>query len=104
MERVAWKLVLKDGKKAEYKKRHDEIWPEMTEVLNEAGIHNYTVWNVDNHLFGYYEVEDVAYCNKVLAESEVVDRWNNYMEDVIYVELDPNTGTVKALELMFYHK
>ncbi|MDF2613742.1 MAG: L-rhamnose 1-epimerase [Clostridia bacterium] len=104
MERIAWKLTLKEGKKEEYKRRHDEIWPEMTEVLNEAGIHNYTIWHVDHSLFGYYEVEDREHSNKVLSQSPVVDKWNKYMEDVMYVELDESTGTVKELEMMFYHK
>lgn len=104
MERMAWKLILKDGMKVEYLKRHDEIWPEMTETLNKAGMHNYTIWNVGNELFGYYEVDDVEHCNKVLRESPVVARWNIYMDDVIEVNIDPETGTVPVLEKMFYHK
>ena len=52
MERYAWKAVVKEGKIAEYKRRHDEIWPEMISLLKEAGICNYTIWNVGNELFG----------------------------------------------------
>ena len=55
MERFAWKAIIKDGKLAEYKKRHDNIWPEMKQVLKEAGIKNYTIWNVSNEVFGYFE-------------------------------------------------
>ncbi len=104
MERVAWKIKLKKGMKSEYKKRHDNIWPEMTEALNRAGMHNYTIWNIGEDLFGYYEVEDLKACNEVLSESPVVARWNEYMKDVIEVDFDPETGTVRALELMFYHR
>ena len=43
MERYAWKGRVK-GDIAEYKRRHDEIWPEMKEVLHEAGITNYSIW------------------------------------------------------------
>ena len=50
MERFAWKAIIKDGKLAEYKKRHDNIWPEMKQVLKEAGIKNYTIWNVGNEV------------------------------------------------------
>ena len=103
MDRVAWKIKLKIGMKEEYKRRHDDIWPEMTEILNHAGVHNYTIWNIDNDLFGYYEVEDKDVCNAILKESAVVNRWNEYMKDVIEFELDPVTGTVKAIEKMFYH-
>lgn len=57
MEKYAWKATIVEGKKGEYKKRHDNLWPEMKDVLKEAGIRNYTIWNVGNELFGYYECE-----------------------------------------------
>ena len=60
MERFAWTAKLLPGKKEEYIRRHDEIWPEMTELLNKAGIHNYTIWLVGDELFGYYEAEKGA--------------------------------------------
>ena len=104
MDRIAWNMRLKPGMKEEYKKRHDEIWPEMTAVLDAAGIHNYTIWNVGEELFGYYEVEDRETGNRVQRESPVVDRWNTYMQDVIEVKIDPGTGTIPMLELMFFHK
>ena len=50
MERFAWKAIVKDGMLEEYKKRHDNIWPELKQVLKEAGIKNYTIWNVGNEL------------------------------------------------------
>lgn len=104
MERFAWKARVLDGQLEEYIKRHDEIWPEMTEVLNNAGIHNYTIWNTGSELFGYYECESVEYAAKVQAESPVVDKWNEYMKDVMVMEFDPQTGTSVMLKEVFYHK
>lgn len=46
MERYAWKAIVKDGMLEEYKRRHDAIWPELKALLKEAGIGNYTIWNV----------------------------------------------------------
>ena len=43
MERYAWKGKVLKGKKAEYIKRHNEIWPEMVTVLKDAGICNYSI-------------------------------------------------------------
>ena len=60
LEKCTWKATLKPGKKAEYIRRHDEIWPEMTEVLMRAGIRNYTIWCCGDELFGYYECEKGA--------------------------------------------
>ena len=104
MERFAWKAHVLPGKLEEYVRRHNEIWPEMTAVLNEAGIHNYTIWNVGDDLFGYYECESIAYAAKVQAESPVVDRWNEYMKEVMVMEMDPATGTSVKLRNVFYHE
>ncbi len=106
MERFVWIAKVKPGKLEEYKKRHDEIWPEMTEVLNLAGIHNYSIWNIGEQLIGYYECESIEHATKVQRESEVVDRWNEYMKDVMEMEMemDPDTGTSVLLEQVFFHK
>jgi len=104
MEKFAWKAKLLPGMKAEYIRRHDEIWPEMTKLLNDAGIHNYTIWCAGDELFGYYEAEKgVDFAAKVQAGSEIVDRWNVYMKDVMVMEIDPNTGTAVQLEQVFLH-
>ncbi len=44
MERFTWKAYILPVMLNEYIKRHDEIWPDMTQVLNDAGIRNYTIW------------------------------------------------------------
>lgn len=104
MERVTWKARLLPGMKQEYIKRHDEIWPELTALFNEAGIHNYTIWCVGDELFGYYESEHgAAYAAKVQAESPIVEKWNEYMKDVMVTEIDPVTGTHYLLEQVFFH-
>ena len=102
MEKYAWKATVKDGCIEEYKRRHNEIWQEMVEVLKQAGICNYTIWNVGNELFGYYECEKgVEYAARVQANSPVVDKWNEYMKDVMVMELDPVTGAQPLLTKVF---
>lgn len=104
MERYGFRLLIQEGKIEEYKKRHDEIWPEMTQVLNQAGIHNYTIWNYGNELFGYYECESIEYAAKVQRESEVVARWGEYMADVMADNPpDPETGAQPLMRQVFYH-
>lgn len=103
MERYAWKAKIVPGMKAEYVKRHKEIWPELKEVLKAAGICNYSIWNVGDELFGYYECEKgAAFAADYQAKSEVVDRWNAYMKDVLLMEMDPETGAQPRLEEVFY--
>ena len=102
MEKCTWKATLLPGMRDEYVRRHDEIWPEMKETLAQAGIVNYTIWRCGDELFGYYECEKgTAYAAKVQAESPVVDRWNEYMRDVMVMDFDPETGTAVALENVF---
>ena len=102
MEHMAWKGRVKPGCKEEYRRRHSELWPEMKAVLKEAGIRNYSIFYVDGELFGYYECEKgVAYAEKVQAESPVVARWNEYMADILELEMDPATGAQPKLEQVF---
>ncbi|MBO7631876.1 MAG: L-rhamnose mutarotase [Lachnospiraceae bacterium] len=105
MERYAWKARIKDGKKEEYKRRHDEIWQEMKNLLKSAGICNYSIWNVGDELFGYYECEKgIAYAAKTQAESPIVAKWNEYMKDVMEMDTDPETGAQPLLREIFYLK
>ena len=88
---------------AEYKKRHDNIWAELKNVLKDAGICNYTIWNTGNELFGYFECEKgVAFAEKIQAESPIVDKWNEYMKDVMTMELDPVTGAQPKMTQVFF--
>lgn len=102
MEHMAWTGRIRPGCRAEYEKRHREIWPEMVQVLKDAGICNYSIFCVNDVLFGYYECEKgVAFAEKVQAESPVVDRWNAYMKDILELEMDPDTGAQPKLEQVF---
>ena len=102
MEKYAWKATVKEGCLEEYCRRHDEIWPELKALLKEAGICNYTIWNVGNELFGYYECEKgIAYAARMQAESEIVARWDVYMKDVMVMEMDPVTGAQPMLKQVF---
>ncbi len=103
MERYAWKGYVKEGCLQEYKRRHDEIWPEMTALLNQAGIRNYSIWNIGNELFGYYECDSVERALAVQAESPVVKRWDAYMADILTMETDEQ-GRQAQLKQMFLHK
>ena len=102
MERYAWKARILEGKKEEYKRRHDDIWPEMKELLKSAGICNYSIWNVGDDLFGYYECEKgIAFAAKTQAESPIVAKWNEYMSDVLDMDTDPETGAQPRLTEVF---
>ncbi len=104
MERCVWKAIVRDGMIGEYTRRHDEIWPEMKAMFAEAGIRNYSIWNVGNELFGYYECDDLARAARVQAESPVTPRWNEYMKDCMYVELDSAALAPLPVKQVFLHE
>ena len=102
MEKYAWKATIKDGTIEEYIRRHNNLPEEMKAVLKRAGICNYTIWNVGNELFGYYECEKGAeYAAKVQNESEIVKKWDEYMSDILIMEKDPVTGAQPLLKKVF---
>ena len=102
MEKYAWKAKIVDGQIDEYKRRHREIWPELVAVLKQAGIQNYSIWRNGTDLFGYFECEFGGdYAARIQAQSPIVDKWNEYMKDVLEMILDPETGAQPKMEQVF---
>ncbi|MBP3630271.1 MAG: L-rhamnose mutarotase [Clostridia bacterium] len=102
MQKYAWKAQIKEGCLNEYIRRHNDLWPEMRETLLNAGIENYTIWNVGNEMFGYYECKKgIEYAARYQAESDVVKKWNEYMKDILIMEMDPITGAQPLLVKVF---
>ena len=57
MKRHAFAMKIKEGMGGEYRARLGKIWPDLTEILDMSGISNFSVWNVEDMLFGYCETE-----------------------------------------------
>ena len=75
----------------------------MVKLLKEAGIKNYSIWLSGNEVIGYNECEKGAkFAAKTQANSEIVKKWNVYMEDVLDMEMDAETGAQPHLEEVFY--
>ena len=102
MKRQAFKMYLKEGKKAEYRKRHDEIWPELEHLLREAGIREYSIFldEETNTLFAFQQLEGDS-GSQDLGKSPVVQRWWDFMADIMEVNPD-NSPVIVSLEEVFY--
>ncbi|MFN8428778.1 MAG: L-rhamnose mutarotase [Spirosomataceae bacterium] len=104
MQRLAFKMRLFPGKEAEYKKRHDEIWPELVDLLHQHGISDYSIFlDVETlSLFGVLKIEDAEAMNK-LPESPIMKKWWAYMADIM--ESNPDNSPVSvSLKDVFYMK
>lgn len=79
MERHAFAMKVKDGQMNTYRWKLGEIWPELTGFLDRNQIKNFSIWNADQLIFGYYEKADGAVLN---AEEKLVkDRLIGEIQD-----------------------
>ena len=101
-KRFGFKMKLIPGFKEEYRKRHNEIWPELAKLLKDAGVGNYSIWlDVEtNTLFAYQEQSGES-SSQDLGTTEIVQKWWKYMADIM--ETNPDNSPVSIpLEEVFY--
>lgn len=93
MKQNAFKMKLNPGQAAEYKKRHDEIWPELSKKLSDAGVCDYSIYldEETNILFGVRKVTDNNTADE-LRNDPVVRKWWDYMSDIM--ETNPDNSPV----------
>lgn len=102
MDRVAFKMKLFPGFEQEYKKRHDEIWPELSALLKDTGISDYAIFldEETNSLMGVLKVADKALLDTLPANA-IMQKWWAYMGDIM--ESNPDNSPVSIpLKEVFY--
>ena len=87
--RKGFKMFLNPGMAEECEKRHNELWPEMKEMIHQYGGHNYSIFldRETNVLYGYLEVEDEELWAKS-ADTPINRRWWDYMADIMETRAD----------------
>ena len=82
-------MTLKPDCRTEYQRRHNPIWPELQKVLNEHGVHNYSIFldRTSDRLFAYAEIESEDLWQKI-AQTEACRRWWSYMKDLMLTNPD----------------
>ncbi len=100
--RIASKMKLLKGFEAEYKKRHNEIWPELKRLLKETGISDYSIFldEETNALFAYFTIEEDEKLND-LPGKEIMKKWWIYMKDIMETNDDDSPVSIPLIE-MFY--
>jgi L-rhamnose mutarotase len=101
-EKYAFKMKLRPGMKAEYQKRHDEIWPSLVALLKQAGVSDYSI-HLDeetNILFGVlWRRDDHGMAD--LPGHPVMQRWWADMADLMETKPD-NEPVAVQLETVFH--
>lgn len=100
--RIAFKMKVFKDKYDEYKKRHENVYPELEALLKEAGAENYSIFldEESGTLFGYVELESLEKWDEI-PESEVCKKWWTYMRDIM--ETNPDNSPVSVGLKEVYH-
>jgi len=102
MPRVAFKMKLFRGFEAEYKKRHDALWPELQTLLKQAGVKDYSIFLDEeaNVLFGYLTIGDQTKLAD-LPSQPVMKRWWAYMKDIMETNEDNSPVNIPLKEVFY---
>lgn len=102
MEKYGFKMQLKPGCEAEYKKRHDEIWPELSALLTKAGVSDYSIYLDQDTLtlFGVLWRADDHHMDD-LPSHPLMQKWWAYMADLM--ETNPDNSPIAVPLINVFH-
>jgi L-rhamnose mutarotase len=101
-EKIAFRMFLNPGQVAEYKRRHDCLWPELSALLKDAGVSDYSIYLDEEHhvLFAtlrrspHHHMDD-------LPMHPLMKKWWAHMSDIM--RSNPNgSPVVEPLPCMFH--
>lgn len=100
--RVAFKMQLHKGKEAEYKKRHGEIWPELSSLLKSTGISEYSIFldEKTNSLFGVLNIDNPLSLDD-LPKHPVMQKWWKHMADIMETNADSSPVSIPLKEVFY---
>jgi L-rhamnose mutarotase len=102
VQKFAFKMQLKPGQKDEYRRRHDEIWPELLDLLKSAGVSDYSIHLDDetDTLFGVlWRTTDHTMDD--LPSNPIMQKWWGYMSEIMETRPD-NEPVASTLETVFH--
>jgi len=100
MSKLAFKMKLKPGFKEEYKKRHDEIWPELKTLLKDNGISDYTIFlDEETNILFAVQQQDGNQSSQDLGQTAIVKKWWAYMADIMDSNPDNSPLSIPLTEV-----
>ena len=102
MQRVAFRMQLLKGCEAEYKKRHEALWPQLISLLKQSAIKDYSIFldEETNALIGYLTIEDTTKL-QTLPNEPVMKKWWAYMKDMMETNEDNSPVSVRLKEVFY---
>ena len=103
-KRLAFKMKLNPGMVEEYKKRHDDLWPELHRLLKDSGLSEYSIFfDEETNILFAFQKQAGDQGSQDLGKTEIVQKWWKYMADIMETNPD-NSPISKELVEVFYMK
>ncbi len=83
MQRRAWLLRVREGKEEEYRRAHAHVWPELVQAAREAGLHNHSTFISGRNVIAYLEAENPEEAFSRLLKTDVKQRWDQAMSELL---------------------
>lgn len=100
MKREAFKMFLKPGFEVEYMKRHNDIWPELKQLLKDTGVSDYSIfWDKETNLLFGYQIVDGETSSQDLGKNPIVQKWWDYMADIMDTNCDNSPISIPLKEV-----
>lgn len=102
MPRIAFKMKLHKGMEAEYKRRHDQLWPELKQLLKQVGIKDYSIFldEETNYLFGVLKIDNPKAMDD-LPNHPVMKKWWAYMKDIMITHPDDSPVSTPLTDVFY---
>lgn len=102
MDQIAFKMFLHPGQAAEYRRRHDALWPELAAALHDAGVRDYSIF-LDEETHTLFAVLRRTEDHRIdtLPQQQVMQRWWAHMADIMQTD-DDGAPAQRALAPMFH--
>jgi L-rhamnose mutarotase len=95
-------MKLCPGNEAEYKRRHEAVWPELAALLKSAGVRDYSIFLDEEtlSLFGYLQIDDPAALDQLRTQA-IMWKWWDHMKDIMEVQADTSPVTTPLKEVFY---
>jgi L-rhamnose mutarotase len=101
-EKIAFRMFLKPGNVAQYKQRHDDIWPELVALLKSSGVSDYSIYlDEENSVLFAVLKRGAQHTMDTLPNQPVMKRWWVYMGDLMRTNAD-GSPVVEPLPCLFH--
>ena len=101
--RTMWRKKLDPAKVAEYIERHEEIWPEMIDLIKSTGTRNFSIFVDDNEAFAYLENDNLLSPAELSEKQKEIEvKWQASMRPLSADKVSEDQGLRTLSQFVFF--